>query len=160
MAWFFSSKIYWSSLNHDPIASIWEKAISILAGNLNSSCSYLITAVTDFVLLCISRNPCGGDIGLYSLAFAVGRAEGPLFAIVPCSCLNSAMDWFHDISSIHEPQHGVYSCWLDGSRFNRMYSNKFIGSTNQPANTNTRKNVSLSPFGTNLNFFQDFLDYH
>ena len=27
------------------MASIWEKAISILAGNLNSSCSYLITAV-------------------------------------------------------------------------------------------------------------------
>ena len=27
------------------MASIWEKAISILAGNLNSGCSYLITAV-------------------------------------------------------------------------------------------------------------------
>ena len=29
---------------HDLMASIWEKAISILAGNLNSSRSYLITA--------------------------------------------------------------------------------------------------------------------
>jgi hypothetical protein len=28
---------YWSSLGHDLMASIWEKAISILAGNLNSS---------------------------------------------------------------------------------------------------------------------------
>ena len=28
------------------MASIWEKAISILAGNLNSGCSYLITAVS------------------------------------------------------------------------------------------------------------------
>ena len=28
------------------IASIWEKGISILAGNLNSDRSYLITAVT------------------------------------------------------------------------------------------------------------------
>jgi hypothetical protein len=29
------------------MASIWEKASSILAGNLNSGCSYLITAVLD-----------------------------------------------------------------------------------------------------------------
>ena len=42
---FFLSKIYWGSLDHDLMASIWEKAISILAGNLNSSRSYLITAV-------------------------------------------------------------------------------------------------------------------
>ena len=27
------------------MANIWEKAISILAGNLNSGCSYLITTV-------------------------------------------------------------------------------------------------------------------
>ena len=27
------------------MAGIWEKAVSILAGNLNSDCSYLITAV-------------------------------------------------------------------------------------------------------------------
>ena len=27
------------------MANIWEKGISILAGNLNSGCSYLITAV-------------------------------------------------------------------------------------------------------------------
>ena len=44
----FLSRIYWSSLDHDLMASIWEKwekAISILAGNLNSGRSYLITAV-------------------------------------------------------------------------------------------------------------------
>ena len=41
MAWFFKSKYYWSLL--DLMASIGEKAISILAGNLN-----LITAVVLF----------------------------------------------------------------------------------------------------------------
>ena len=41
-AWFF---IYWSSLDHVLMASIWEKAILILARNLNSGRSYLITAV-------------------------------------------------------------------------------------------------------------------
>ena len=41
----FFSRIYWSWLDHDRIASIWEKAISILAENLNSGRSYLITAV-------------------------------------------------------------------------------------------------------------------
>ena len=45
MACFFLSRIYWSSLDHSLIASIWEKAISILAVNLNSGRSYLITAV-------------------------------------------------------------------------------------------------------------------
>ena len=44
MIWFLSG-IYWSSLHHDLMTSIWEKAISIFAGNLNSSRSYLITAV-------------------------------------------------------------------------------------------------------------------
>ena len=45
----FLSRIYWSSLDQDLMASIWEKAISILAGNLNSfrsyqycNCTYLI----------------------------------------------------------------------------------------------------------------------
>ena len=41
----FLSRNYWSSLDHDLMASIWVKAISILAGNLNSGRSYLITAV-------------------------------------------------------------------------------------------------------------------
>ena len=40
----FLSRIYWSSLDHDLMANTWEKAISILMGNLNSGCSYLITA--------------------------------------------------------------------------------------------------------------------
>ena len=31
-------------LDHDLMASIYEKAISILAGNLNLGCSYLITS--------------------------------------------------------------------------------------------------------------------
>ena len=44
LAWFLSRN-YWSSLDHDLMASIWEKAISILAENLNSGRSYLITAV-------------------------------------------------------------------------------------------------------------------
>ena len=48
----FLSRIYWSSLDHDdPMAGNWEKAISILAENLNSSCSFVITAVQmDFSL--------------------------------------------------------------------------------------------------------------
>ena len=41
----FLSRNYWSLLDHDLMASNWEKAISILAGNLNSGRSYLITAV-------------------------------------------------------------------------------------------------------------------
>ena len=44
LAWFLCRN-YWSSLDHDLMASIWEKAISILAGNLNSGGSYVITAV-------------------------------------------------------------------------------------------------------------------
>ena len=44
MAWFLSRN-YWSSIDHGLMASIGEKAISILAGNLNSGRSYLITAV-------------------------------------------------------------------------------------------------------------------
>ena len=46
MAWFFLSRNYWSLLDHDLMASIWEKVISILTGNLNSGCSYSITAAT------------------------------------------------------------------------------------------------------------------
>jgi len=45
LAWFFLSRNYWSSLDHYLMASIREKIISILAGNLNSGRSYLITAV-------------------------------------------------------------------------------------------------------------------
>ena len=41
---FFLSRNYWSSLDHDLMASIWEKAISILTGSLNSGRRYLITA--------------------------------------------------------------------------------------------------------------------
>ena len=44
MAWFFLETIG-SLLDHDLNASICEKAISILSGNLNSGRSYLITAV-------------------------------------------------------------------------------------------------------------------
>ena len=36
-----------SWLDHDLMARIWEKAISILAGNLNLGRSYLITAVPE-----------------------------------------------------------------------------------------------------------------
>ena len=46
--WFFLSTIYWSSLYHDLMARLWEKVISILAGNLNSSRCYLITTVQKF----------------------------------------------------------------------------------------------------------------
>ena len=45
MACFILSRIYWSFLDHNLMASILEKATSILAENLNSGCSYLITAV-------------------------------------------------------------------------------------------------------------------
>ena len=34
--------------NHDLMASVWEKAISNLAGNLNSGFRYLITVVTEY----------------------------------------------------------------------------------------------------------------
>ena len=44
--WLFLTRNYWSSLDYDLMASIWEKTISILAGNLISGRSYLITAVT------------------------------------------------------------------------------------------------------------------
>ena len=52
---FFLSRNYWSSLDHDLMASIWEKDISILAENLNSGGSYLITAVTVlyFIVSCL-----------------------------------------------------------------------------------------------------------
>ena len=46
---FLAQTFSWDSLDHDLMASIWEKAISILAGNLNSSRSYLITAVCEFL---------------------------------------------------------------------------------------------------------------
>ena len=39
------SRNCWSVLEYDLMTSICEKAVSILAGNLNSGCSYLITAV-------------------------------------------------------------------------------------------------------------------
>ena len=51
MAWFFSSRIYWTSLDHDLMASIWEKAISILAESLNSGVIYLITTVHKIEIL-------------------------------------------------------------------------------------------------------------
>ena len=41
----FLSRNYWSLLDHDLMASIWEKNISIFVGNLNSGRSYLIAAV-------------------------------------------------------------------------------------------------------------------
>ena len=41
----FLSRNYWSLLDHALMASIWEKAISVLAGKLNSGRSYLITAI-------------------------------------------------------------------------------------------------------------------
>ena len=41
----FLSRKYWSWLDHDRMASFWEKAISILTGNLNSVHSYPITTV-------------------------------------------------------------------------------------------------------------------
>ena len=44
----FLSWNYWSLLDHDLMVSIWKKAISILARNLNSGGSYLITAVNNF----------------------------------------------------------------------------------------------------------------
>ena len=42
---FFLSRIYWSSLDYDLIARIWETVISFLAGILNSGPSYLTIAV-------------------------------------------------------------------------------------------------------------------
>ena len=41
----FLSRNYCNLLDHDLMASIWEKDISILAGNLNPGRSYFITAV-------------------------------------------------------------------------------------------------------------------
>ena len=57
--------------------------------------------------------------------------------------------------------HGWHSQILaDQLTLSQPGGNKFIGSTNQPANTNTRKNMSLSPLDTNLKFFHGFLDFH
>ena len=53
---FLFLRIYWSPLDHDLMASIWGKAISILAGNLNSGLSYLITAVKRFVYRLLHRS--------------------------------------------------------------------------------------------------------
>ena len=44
----FLSRLYWSLLDHNLMAGIWEKASSISVENLNSSRSYLITAVNTF----------------------------------------------------------------------------------------------------------------
>ena len=44
LAWYLSINC-WNSLDHDLMASIWEKAILISTGYLNSGLSYLITAV-------------------------------------------------------------------------------------------------------------------
>ena len=41
---------FWRLLTYDLMASIWEKAISISAGNLNLGCSYLIITVRSFQL--------------------------------------------------------------------------------------------------------------
>ena len=38
------------------MASIWEKAISILAGNLDSGRSYLITVLKEFLDVCKQAN--------------------------------------------------------------------------------------------------------
>ena len=55
MAYVFLSRNCWSSLDHDLMASICEKDNSILAENLNSGGSYLITAVTVlyFIVSCL-----------------------------------------------------------------------------------------------------------
>ena len=47
---FFCCRNYWSWSNHHLMANIWEKAISILAGNLNLDRSYLITTVAYYVV--------------------------------------------------------------------------------------------------------------
>ena len=46
LVWFFS-RIYWRSLDHNLMAGIWEKDISILAQNLNSnrSCMYAFLVI-------------------------------------------------------------------------------------------------------------------
>ena len=70
--------IYWDWLNHHLMVNIWEKAKSILAGNLNSGLSYIIITVLNsmfrsglvdmlvthankegFGLTPLSREPCG-----------------------------------------------------------------------------------------------------
>ena len=50
MACFFLSRDYWSLSDHDLMASIWEKNILILAENLNSGRSYLITTIQAFLI--------------------------------------------------------------------------------------------------------------
>ena len=53
----FLCRNYWRSLDHDLIASILEKDISILAGNLNSGRSYLITVLHSSLLAkCIASD--------------------------------------------------------------------------------------------------------
>ena len=65
---FFLSRIYWSSLDHDLMASIWEKGISILAGNLNSGRSQLITAVPPGTLGIFGRLALSSNRAVFKLA--------------------------------------------------------------------------------------------
>ena len=60
----FLSRNYCSLLDHDLMASIWKKAISILVGNLNSGRSYFLAAV-------LINLPERNDIGHCTLMFDV-----------------------------------------------------------------------------------------
>ena len=53
------------------MASIWEKAISILAGNLNSGRSYLITAVT--IVNFAGKQRADGNVNYIQLLFKNSR---------------------------------------------------------------------------------------
>ena len=69
----FLSRNYWSWSHPNLMASIWEKVISILAGNLNSGRSYFITAVLFIVYSWLRRLHCTANLFTYILL----KLQGP-----------------------------------------------------------------------------------
>ena len=90
------SRNYWSSSDHDLMASIWEQAISILLGNSNSGRSYHNTAVQ----ICMSKM----SIIRGSLTFAVLQRR-PKIAYDWL-----LLQWFFFPLSLSWSSQGEYSC--------------------------------------------------
>ena len=98
MACFALSRIYWCFLDHDLMASIWEKAISILAGNLNSGRSYLITTAASKVNLLfnslLGRRRHYGYITILSVSVVTGTRLHSIYLLLPTKW----QQWYWSIS--------------------------------------------------------------
>ena len=62
------------------LANVWEKNISMLAGNLNTGLSYLITTVYFVPIWCIVKTPCWKKYGLWN-AFSGAWSFQPFLTI-------------------------------------------------------------------------------